>query len=171
LSPAYVEQTVRTIARLHAEHHQDASSFEQFTDRATRLLAHPLFIAAVTIIIVGWIAVNSLGYVPFDPPPFPKLGDAVALASFYMVLLILVTQRREDKLALHREQLILELVISSEQKTAKVIRLLEEFRRDDPSIEDRVDPEADDMAKPTDPSTVLEEIREVHAELSPPASR
>jgi hypothetical protein len=32
----------------------------------------------------------------------------------------------------HREQLILELVISREQKTAKVISLLEQFRRDDP---------------------------------------
>jgi uncharacterized membrane protein len=124
----------------------------------------------VTITIAGWIAVNSLGYVPFDPPPFPRLGEAVALASFYMVLLILVTQRRDDKLALHREQLILELVISSEQKTAKVIGLLEEFRRDDPSVNDRDDPEADDMARPADPSTVLDEIKEVHAELSSPAS-
>jgi uncharacterized membrane protein len=115
--------------------------------------------------------VNSLGLVQFDPPPFPPLGEAVVLASFYMVLLILVTQRRDDKLALHREQLILELVISSEQKTANVIRLLEEFRRDDPSVDDRVDPAADDMARPADSSTVLDEIRGVHAELSPPAPR
>ena len=129
----------------------------------------------VTIIIAGWIAVNCvatpLGYVPIDPPPFPGLGEAVALASFYTVLLILVTQRRDDKLALHREQLILELVISSEQKTAKVIRLLEEFRRDDPSIDDRVDPEADGMAQQADPSTVLDKITEANTELSPPASR
>jgi uncharacterized membrane protein len=93
-----------------------------------------------------------------------------------MVLLILVTQTREDRLAVRREQLILELVISSEQKTAKVIRLMEDFRRDDPPIDDRVDPEADDMAQPADPSMVLDEIRDVHAdtarlELSPPSSR
>ena len=47
-----------------------------------------------------------------------------------MVVLILATQRREYQLAQLREQLTLELAILSEQKTAKVIQLLEESRRD-----------------------------------------
>ena len=47
-----------------------------------------------------------------------------------MVGLILATQRRENQLAQLREQLNLELAILSEQKTAKVIQLLEESRRD-----------------------------------------
>ena len=38
-----------------------------------------------------------------------------------------------------RELLILELAILSEQKTAKVIQLLEEVRRDNPLIHDRVE--------------------------------
>ena len=80
------------------------------------------------------------------------------------MVLILATQRREDQLAQHREQLILELAILSEQKTTKVIQLLEESRRDNPLIRDRVDQEAEAMAQPADPQSVLDAIRETHAE-------
>jgi uncharacterized membrane protein len=83
-----------------------------------------------------------------------------------MVVLILATQRREDQLAQHREQLILELALLSEQKTAKVIELLEEFRRDNPHIHDRIDRQADAMAQPADPQQVLDSIKEIRAEAA-----
>ena len=60
-------------------------------------------------------------------------------------------------------QLTLELAILSEQKTAKVIELLEEVRRDNPLIQDRVDQEAEVMAQPADPKSVLNVIKETHA--------
>ena len=81
-----------------------------------------------------------------------------------MVILILATQQREYQLAQLREQLTLELAILSEQKTAKVIQLLEESRRDNPLIRDRVDQEAEAMAQPADPQSVLDAIKEIHAE-------
>ena len=91
----------------------------------------------------------------------PRLRSAgVAL----QVVLILATQRREYQLAQLREQLTLELAILSEQKTAKVIQLLEESRRDNPLIRDRVDQEAEAMAQPADPQSVLDAIKETHAE-------
>jgi uncharacterized membrane protein len=83
-----------------------------------------------------------------------------------MVVLILATQRREDDLARHREQLILELVLLGEQKTAKVIELLEEFRRDNPHIHDRVDQQAEAMAQPADPQQMLDAIKEIRAEAA-----
>jgi uncharacterized membrane protein len=134
----------------------------------TALLGRPGFIGVLTVIVVGWIGLNllaaALGYRPIDPPPFPWLGGAVSLLSLYMVVLILATQRHEDQLAQHREQLSLELLVLSEQKTAKVIQLLEESRRDNPLIRNRVDQEADAMAEPADPSSVLDAIKEIHAE-------
>jgi uncharacterized membrane protein len=167
LSPTHINETIQTINRLHTDHHQNATAFQRTTDLITELLHHPWFIGVLTLGVIGWIGLNSiaarLGYHPVDPPPFVALASIVSMASFYMVILILVTQRRDDRLALQREQLILELVISSEQKTAKVIGLLEEIRRDDPLIGDRVDPEANVMAKPANPSTVLDEIRDIHA--------
>ena len=52
----------------------------------------------------------------------------------------------------------------SEQKTAKVIQLLEEVRRDSPHIHDRVDQEAEVMARPADPQSVLDSIKETHTD-------
>jgi hypothetical protein len=87
------------------------------------------------------------GWHPTSPRPFSALG--------------LDLQR--DLLDL-REQLTLELAILSEQKTAKVIQLLEESRRDNPLIRNRVDQEAEAMAQPADPRSVLDAIKEIHDE-------
>jgi len=154
----HIEETIRSIARLEAEHDENATPLQLAVDRVTALLSHPWFIGVLTAVVVGWISLNllaaPLGYRPIDPPPFSWLGGAVSLVSLYMVVSILVTQQREDLLARHRELLILELAILSEQKIAKVIQLLEENRRDNPLIRNRVDQEAETMARPADPRSV-----------------
>ncbi|MGI4764870.1 MAG: DUF1003 domain-containing protein [Janthinobacterium lividum] len=78
-----------------------------------------------------------MGYQPWDELPFAWMQGATGVAALYMTILILVTQRREDQLASHREQLTLELGILSEQKAAKIIELLGESRRDLPHVRDR----------------------------------
>ncbi len=88
------------------------------------------------------------------------LGITVSLASLYVVLLILITRRREYKLTKLLEQLSVELAMLSERKMAKVIQLLEESRRDNPLVHDRIDQEAEAMAQPADPRLVLEAISE-----------
>jgi uncharacterized membrane protein len=166
--PDHIEETIRSIDRLHAEHRRDATPLQRAVDRMTTLLARPGFVGVVTAIVVCWVGVNllaaALGHRAIDPPPFSGLAGAVSLASLYMVVLILATQRREDQLAQHREQLLLELALLSEQKTAKVIELLEEFRRDSPLIHDRVDRQADSMAQPADPQQMLDAIKVIRAE-------
>jgi uncharacterized membrane protein len=167
--PVHIDETIRSIAQLHAEHHEKATPLQRGVDRATALLGRPRFIGVLTVVVIGWIGLNllgaALGYRPVDPPPFTWLGGAVSLVSLYMVVLVLATQRREDLLARHRELLLLELAILSEQKTAKVIQLLEEVRRDNPHIRDRIDQEAEAMAQPADPQSVLEVIKETHAKV------
>ena len=83
--------------------------------------------------------------------------------ALYVTLFILTTQRRDDELAGYREQLTLELAILSEQKSAKIIALLEEIRRDSPHLRNRLDEEADAMAVAADPQAVLDAIKEGEA--------
>jgi uncharacterized membrane protein len=171
--PSHIEDTIQTLARLHADHHQAATPVERRVARITARLGRPTSLAVLTVIVAGWIGFNlaaaSLGLGAVDPPPFPWLGGALSLVSLYMMVLILATQRRDDELAQHREQLTLELAILSEQKTTKVIQLLEESRRDNPMLHDRVDREAEAMAQPADPQSVLDEIRKTHAVAEKPA--
>ena len=166
--PAHIEETVRAIAALHADHRRAATPVERVMYRLTVLVAQPRFLAALTLAIIAWMAANvamlKLGFTPLDPPPFPWMDGAASVSALYMTAVILATQRREDQLSNLREQLTLELAILSEQKTAKTIELLEELRRDSPNLRDRVDAEADAMSRPADPQSVMEAIRGAGAE-------
>jgi len=166
--PIHSEETIQSIARLRAEHRANATRHQLAVDRITSVLGRPVFIAVLTLAVVGWASLNgvvaNLGYRPLDPPPFPWLTGAASLASLYLVVLILTTQNRDDRLTQRREQLNLELAILSEQKAAKVVALLEELRRDSPAVRDRVDSQADVMARPADPQSVIDAIKETRSE-------
>jgi uncharacterized membrane protein len=126
-------------------------------------MARPWFITLVGLSVAAWIVANlivrRLGLQPIDPPPFAWLEVAATLFSLFLVVLLLVAQKHEDELNAHRDTLTLELSILSEHKIAKVIQLLEELRRDSPHVQDRDDPQADEMAEPADAGSVLAAVR------------
>jgi uncharacterized membrane protein len=163
----HVEETVRSIEQLHAEHRVSASLQQRTVARMTSLVSRPPVVFALATLVVGWIGANTialaLGRSPFDAAPFPWLQGAATLVSLFLVVLVLGAQRHEDEVSDRREMLALELAILSEQKSAKIIRMLEEFRRDHPQMLDRVDREADIMAQPANPRQVLDAIKETQS--------
>lgn len=166
--PFHIEETIRSIAQVHAEHHRETTRAQRLIERMIAFIASLKALAVLTVFSVTWVVYNlfahDFGLFVLDPPPFSGLGALVSLISLYAVILILATQRRENKLVQQREQLTLELAIISERKTAKTIQLLEELRRDLPQIRDRADQEALDMAQPADPHSVMQAIKKTHAE-------
>jgi uncharacterized membrane protein len=167
---SHIEETVRTVAQLHAEHHEKSTTAERAIDRATALIGRP---SSIAFLILGvllwamWANIHSrLGIGPFDAPPFPWLQDILTLAGVLMGVLILTTQRRADRLASLREQMTLELASLTEKKVAKIIALIEELRRDSPQLVDRVDDEAREMAARADPHAMLGAIRDTHEEMT-----
>jgi uncharacterized membrane protein len=167
--PAHIESTVRSIAELHAQHDQRTTMLQRIVDRTTAWVGRPAFIGVLTAFVLSWVLGNLViswsGQEPWDPPPFAWLASVLSLMALYMTVLILATQRHDDELASHREQLTLELAILSEQKSAKIIELLEELRRDSPHLANRHDAEAGAMSKPADPQAVLEAVVDTHAEM------
>ena len=162
--PAHIEQTVQAITRLHANHRRGATRLQRAVDRLARFFGRPRFVGVVAIVVASWIGANLLlmraGLKAFDPVPFGGLQGITSLSALLMTILILISQRREDELTHLREQLTLELAILGEQKTAKVIELMEELRRDLPMVHDRSDPDAEILARPADPEAVLEALKE-----------
>lgn len=167
--PAHVEDTVQAVAQFHATHQDEAAPLQRVIERATRRAGSPTFITLLTVLVLSWISLNlglaAMGQRPFDEPPFFWLQGAVTLTALYMTVLILTTQRREDKLAGLRDQLTLELSILSEQKSAKIIQLLEELRRDDPNISNRADEQADALSTPADPNVVVDALKDTQEPL------
>jgi uncharacterized membrane protein len=131
-------------------------------------LGRASFIAALTAFVVGWMSLNwfalALGHRPPDPPPFAWLAGASSLAFLYLVILILTTKIEDNRLPSATSCSIWSLAILTEQKIAKVVALLEELRRDSPHLHDRVDELAEVMARPADPQSVIDAIKERRSE-------
>jgi uncharacterized membrane protein len=167
--PAHIEETIQAIAQLHARHYREATPVQRAVDHMTHIVGRPRFVGFLTAAIMAWVGLNAVlqlaGRAAFDPAPFGLLMDVCTLLGLFITVLILITQRRENMLTEHREQLTLELAILSEQKNAKIIQLLEEMRRDDPLISNRVDREAEALSVPADPQAVLDAIKDSHEEM------
>lgn len=166
--PKHVQETIDSISKLHAGHRHAAGRFRRAISQLTEFFARPRFIALLTLALLAWfglcVALALAGRPAIDSWLVQGLQSAASIFALYMTAFILMTQRHEDELAELRGQLTLELSILSEQKIAKVIELIEELRRDLPSVRDRGDPEADALAQPADQEAVLAALKEVQLE-------
>ena len=106
-----------------------------------------------------------------DPFPFHILAAVASTLDLFLAAMILVAQRHDDELADRRDQLTLEIAILSEQKTAKIIALLEEFRRNDPHQSDGRDRVAEALAQPSDPQALLGTIDAAHGRAASEETR
>jgi uncharacterized membrane protein len=161
--PSHVEGTIHAIGRLQLEYHEAASPPHRLARTITIRLGRPGFLAILAVLIPTWILINlalwSLGWRTPDPPPFLGLEGASSFVSLFVVIIVLATQQRDQELAQLHQQLTLQLAILAEQKAAKLIELVEELRRDHPNIPDRVDRQAQALAQPADPESVLNAIK------------
>src|ERR1700685_2268084 len=142
----HVEKAARSVAELHERFEKDATAHQLAIEGITRGLARPALLYVILAFALAWVGANlmlpRLGIRAFDPYPFGALQMLVSLSALMMTVLILTAERRIDRIEERRARLALQLSMLVEQKTAKVIDLLEELRRDDPHIPDRRDDEA-----------------------------
>ena len=122
-------------------------------------MGRPSYLASVLSFVAIWLLANAFsdrfGFAPLDPPPFFWLQGVVSLVAMLTATVVLITQNREAKLEAQRLHLELQVNLLTEQKTTKIIRLLEELRHDLPMVKDRHDPEAAALQKPMDADGVL----------------
>jgi len=162
--PDQLSQNISAIKAIHARAEQDVSQHQRTVECVTAFFGRPAFLYSILLVITLWILPNVLprrfNLPRFDPPPFDWLERTVTLSSFLMTTGVLITQNREEKLASRRAHLSLQLNLLAEQKTAKLIALVEELRRDLPSVKNRHDPEAEVMKQSADPHTVMDALEE-----------
>lgn len=117
VEPGHVEKARHAIHTLHTAHDDAATPMDRLIDQTTAILSRPTALFCFMAAIALWIGANILaGKQAIDPSPFPDLEFVVSAAALAIALLILVSQRRADRLADAREKMTLELSLQSAQK-------------------------------------------------------
>lgn len=155
-----VSQKVDAIADIHYAGEQRITRHQRFVEAITYHLGQPRTLYVLLPLGASWVCLNTLTPVRWDPPPFFWLQGMVTLLGLLTTTVILITQNRWLRRADRRAQLDLHINLLAEEKIAKLVALIEELRRDLPSVQNRDDPEAVAMAQGTDALEVLEQIDE-----------
>jgi len=160
--PPSVSENIDTITEFYQRHEEHMSLPQRIIEKLSVILGSPGYVAASVVFMVGWIIANlvalELGYEEVDEPPFFWLQGIIAVNAFIISTTVLIRQNRMQKLAQHHARLDLQVNLLTEEKTSKIIAMLEALRRDIPGIDKSIDDEAREMIQPTDAKVVLEAI-------------
>jgi uncharacterized membrane protein len=75
----------------------DADAFGRFSEAIARFLGTGRFLFWQSVLVVGWIVLNTIGLVKhWDPYPFILLNLAFSTQAAYAAPLILLAQNRQD---------------------------------------------------------------------------
>jgi uncharacterized membrane protein len=75
----------------------DADAFGRFAEGMARFLGTGRFIVGQTVLVIGWIVLNTVGAIKhWDPYPFILLNLAFSTQAAYAAPLILLAQNRQD---------------------------------------------------------------------------
>lgn len=163
--PDPITQNIESIAAFYKREDQKVTGSQRIVEAISNIVGRPIFLGCIVLFVMLWILANvvaqQLSIVQFDPPPFFWLEGIVSLWALLTTTVVLIRQERLARLEERREHLDLQVNLLTEQKTTKLIHLLEELRQDLPMVKNRHDPESEAMQQPTDPHRVLAEMDKV----------
>lgn len=157
-----VDQNIENVVTLHIRAEQKVSHHQRVIERITAILGRPLFFYLTLCFVALWMLLNLLArylHLPiFDPPPFYWLQGLIGLTALLVTTAVLITQRRQARMTEMRRHLDLQVSLLIERKVTRLITMIDELRRDMPSVETRHDPQTEAMKESVNPQTVLESL-------------
>jgi uncharacterized membrane protein len=107
----------------------DADAFGRMSEGIARFMGTGRFLAGQTVVVVGWILLNTVGFIRhWDPYPFILLNLAFSLQAAYAAPLILLAQNRQDdrdRLSVERDR---EVATRTQEDTEFLARELAAIR-------------------------------------------
>ncbi len=165
-----IDQDIETLVSIHTRAEEDVDQHQRRIEKITGSLGQPRFLYFILSFVLLWIVTNLLlttaGIRPFDPPPFYWLEGLISLSALLMTIVVLITQNRQGKVDDQRRHLDLTITLLTERKVSKLIDLVEELRRDIPTVKDRHDPQAEVMKEMADPDAVLSSFNRAMSETT-----
>uniref|UniRef100_E6PJ03 DUF1003 domain-containing protein n=1 Tax=mine drainage metagenome TaxID=410659 RepID=E6PJ03_9ZZZZ len=155
-----VDEAIESIAELERKAEDDVSGHQRWIERVTKRIGQPRMVYGIVAFVALWVGSNALLHLTHlvtpDPPPFLWLQGIVSFTALLMTVLILTTEHRLTQITVLRNRLDLQINLLTERKVAKIIAMLDEMRRDSPSIPTHYDPEVRELRERMDPQEVVE---------------
>lgn len=159
--PDPITKNIEAITALHTQEAREMPAHQRVLESVVTFFGRSAFLYSLLVILALWICSSFFdNALPVNLPQFSWSEHGLDAAALLISTGVLVRQTRQENLAEQRSQLMLQLNLLSEQKIAKIIALLEEFRSDLPDVKKRLDPEAEVMQEAADPIAVLEALEE-----------
>jgi uncharacterized membrane protein len=161
---AQISENIEAVLEFYTREDQKISRSQRIVERISLFAGQPIFLGLILFFVACWmlanVALRQLGLHEFDPAPFFWLQGIIGLGALLTATVVLTKQNRAARLAEQRAHLDLKVTLLTEQKTAKLIDLLEELRRDMPDVINRHDPEAAQLQQSMNPDQVLAALDE-----------
>jgi uncharacterized membrane protein len=161
--PEPVRQNIETIIQLETEHGKNIPAHHRILERIATSFGQPAFLYGQIILFTAWWIATQLaaaGTITIAIPPLSLRDEGLDIASLLISTGVLIYQNRQEQIAEERSHLMLQIDLLTEQKIVKIIELLEELRADLPNVENRHDPEVEQMQQPIDPQALLVALKE-----------
>ena len=128
LYPSHELQSSRKIIKsLKAKANAKRTIFEKFADFTTSKVGSFPFLVLNVFWFLSWVLINTNsipGVKAFDPYPFGFLTMMVSLEAIALAILVLISQNRAAKIDDIREEIDLQVNVTSEQEITKILTLL-----------------------------------------------
>lgn len=159
-----ISQNIEAVLDFYSREYQKTSRSQRFLERISHFLGQPIFLGIILFFVASWILANvalrQFGMAEYDPEPYFWLQGVVGLGALLTATVVLSKQNRLTKLEEQRAHLDLKVILLTEQKTAKLINLVEELRGDLPNVRNRHDPEAAELQQSMNPELVRGALNE-----------
>lgn len=157
-----IEDNIAVNEILQRQAEESLTRLHRPIEQIGALVGRPVFVASFLTLCLLWmlgnLAVKWGGSAPWDEPPFYWMQGMFGLLGLLVATTVLVAQARQGQISEQRAQLALQVALLTEQRSAKLIELLEELRRDLPNVHNHHDPEAAVMMQASDPEAIVEAL-------------
>lgn len=156
-----VERNIATILEIRQDFERSKSLQDRVADVLTAFSGSMAFVYIHAIWFAVWIALNRgwFGLKPFDPFPFGLLTMVVSLEAIFLSTFVLVSQNRMSLMADKRADLDLQINLLAEHEVTRILTLVDAMAKR-MGLEDRCDPEVEELKKDIAPEVVLQEMEQ-----------
>jgi uncharacterized membrane protein len=162
--PSHAKENLELLANINEQEEAAISGVQLAIERISAFFGSPWYFAFCIVFIIVWVLINTwgahAGWRHVDEPPFFVLQGLVSSNALLLTVAVIIRQNRMAQMAEHRTHLALQINLSSEQKTTKILQIVDELQRELTALRDHPDTQMQEMTKPADANAILDAIKQ-----------